>query len=73
MELQPTSVQQEVIPEVINGNDVIAKSKTGSGKTLAFLLPLLQGISSKSKETEVLVLSPTESWLFKTEKLINSI
>ncbi|NLL29660.1 MAG: DEAD/DEAH box helicase [Clostridiales bacterium] len=55
----PTSVQQEVIPEVINGNDVIAKSKTGSGKTLAFLLPLLQGISSKSKETEVLVLSPT--------------
>ncbi|WP_195429717.1 DEAD/DEAH box helicase [Clostridium sp. D46t1_190503_E9] len=55
----PTKVQINVIPEIINKNDVIGKSKTGSGKTLAFLLPILQRIDSNSKNTEVLILSPT--------------
>ena len=55
----PTKVQVNVIPEIINKNDVIGKSKTGSGKTLAFLLPILQKIDSNSKNTEVLILSPT--------------
>ena len=55
----PTKVQVNVIPEIINKNDVIGKSKTGSGKTLAFLLPILQRIDSNSKSTEVLILSPT--------------
>lgn len=55
----PTKVQINVIPEIINKNDVIGKSKTGSGKTLAFLLPILQRTDSNSKNTEVLILSPT--------------
>ncbi|MDV4150541.1 DEAD/DEAH box helicase [Clostridium sp. AL.422] len=55
----PTKVQVNVIPQIINKNDVIGKSKTGSGKTLAFLLPILQRINSNSKNTEVLILSPT--------------
>lgn len=55
----PTKVQKEVIPKIINKNDLIVKSKTGSGKTLSFLLPILQRINSNSKNTEVLILSPT--------------
>lgn len=57
--ITPTKVQIDVIPNIINKNDVIGKSKTGSGKTLAFLLPILQRIDSNSKNTEVLILSPT--------------
>lgn len=57
--VNPTKVQEEVIPEVISKNDLIVKSKTGSGKTLAFLLPILQRIDGNSKNTEVLILSPT--------------
>lgn len=55
----PTKVQEEVIPKIINKNDLIVKSKTGSGKTLSFLLPILQRINNNSKNTEVLILSPT--------------
>ena len=40
--ITPTEVQKEVIPMVINKNDLIVKSKTGSGKTLSFLLPILK-------------------------------
>ncbi|MGG7143058.1 DEAD/DEAH box helicase [Clostridium nigeriense] len=57
--ISPTKVQEKVIPKIINKNDLIVKSKTGSGKTLSFLLPILQKISNNSKNTEVLILSPT--------------
>ena len=57
--VKPTPIQIETIPAILNGNDVIGKSKTGSGKTLAFLLPLLQNLSNETKNTEVLILSPT--------------
>lgn len=57
--VSPTQVQKEVIPKIINKNDLIVKSKTGSGKTLSFLLPILQRVNSNSKNTEVLILSPT--------------
>lgn len=57
--VSPTQVQKEVIPKIINKNDLIVKSKTGSGKTLSFLLPILQRVNSNTKNTEVLILSPT--------------
>ena len=57
--VKPTPIQIETIPQILNGKDVIGKSKTGSGKTLAFLLPLLQSLSNKTKKIEVLILSPT--------------
>ncbi|MPL95974.1 DEAD-box ATP-dependent RNA helicase CshE [bioreactor metagenome] len=57
--ITPTKVQMDVIPEIISKKDVIGKSKTGTGKTLAFLLPILQKIDNTSKNTEVLILSPT--------------
>ncbi|OBT59726.1 hypothetical protein VE04_00225 [Pseudogymnoascus sp. 24MN13] len=38
----PTPIQQEAIPEVLAGNDVIGKASTGSGKTLAFGIPIIE-------------------------------
>ncbi|KFY40835.1 hypothetical protein V495_05236 [Pseudogymnoascus sp. VKM F-4514 (FW-929)] len=38
----PTPIQQEAIPEVLSGNDVIGKASTGSGKTLAFGIPIIE-------------------------------
>ena len=37
---QPTEIQAAVIPSILNGRDIIAKSKTGSGKTAAFAIPI---------------------------------
>ncbi|KAK5170655.1 ATP-dependent DNA/RNA helicase [Saxophila tyrrhenica] len=62
----PTLVQAKAIPVILNGKDVLARSKTGSGKTLAYLLPIHHGIlqrkaiSKAVKATTALILVPTK-------------
>ncbi|MFE4712162.1 DEAD/DEAH box helicase [Paenibacillus sp. NPDC056722] len=57
--VQPTPVQQEAIPPVVQGLDVIARAKTGTGKTLAFLLPILDKIYVERAYPQALILAPT--------------
>ncbi|MDP4098466.1 DEAD/DEAH box helicase [Paenibacillus sp. P96] len=57
---EPSPVQQEAIPLVLEGRDVIARSQTGTGKTLAYLLPILQSINPELKATQKLVLAPSQ-------------
>ncbi|WP_235001508.1 DEAD/DEAH box helicase [Halobacillus sp. Marseille-P3879] len=54
---QATAIQNESIPFIVEGKDVIAEAPTGSGKTLAYLLPMLNSIDSEKKNTQVLVLA----------------
>jgi ATP-dependent RNA helicase DeaD len=56
---QPTSVQSEAIPPLLQGKDVIVQSQTGTGKTLAYLLPALQRIDPSEKHLQILILVPT--------------
>lgn len=56
---EPTPVQAAVIPEAIEGKDIVAQSPTGTGKTIAYLLPLLQKMVVTKRETQALVLAPT--------------
>ena len=60
----PTTVQQQAIPAVLAGKDVMAAAQTGTGKTASFALPLLQRLVKKStpvgsNAARVLVLVPT--------------
>jgi superfamily II DNA/RNA helicase len=55
----PTQIQEEVIPEVLAGKDVVGQSATGTGKTLAFLLPLFQKIDHARRDTQAIILAPT--------------
>lgn len=55
----PTPVQQESIPPLLQGKDVIARAKTGTGKTLAFMLPILQHIDPKRAYPQALIIAPT--------------
>ncbi|MDX2206319.1 MAG: DEAD/DEAH box helicase [Gemmatimonadales bacterium] len=59
---EPTPVQQESIPYLLAGRDILAQAATGTGKTAAFALPLLQRLPSTPPEPSrpaVLVLTPT--------------
>ena len=46
--VEPTDVQEETIPAVLEGKDVLARAETGSGKTAAFVLPLLENIMRRN-------------------------
>jgi len=65
---EPTPVQAQAIPVILDGGDVIATAETGTGKTAAFLLPILQRLNeTRSKGTTVLVLSPTRELANQTD------
>ncbi len=58
--LSPTPIQQQAIPPVLNGSDVMGLAQTGTGKTAAFALPILQRLSSGGKGyVRALVVAPT--------------
>jgi len=55
----PFAVQSLVLPDVLAGHDVLAKSPTGSGKTLAFAIPLVERLQATDRRPSALVLAPT--------------
>ena len=59
----PTPIQQQAIPAVLQGRDLMASAQTGTGKTAAFTLPMLQrlmdGASGAQRRIRTLVLAPT--------------
>jgi ATP-dependent RNA helicase DeaD len=57
--VDPTPIQEQAIPELLAGHDVIGQAQTGTGKTAAFGLPLLQYLDPGSQETQAIVLTPT--------------
>ncbi|MDR0217613.1 MAG: DEAD/DEAH family ATP-dependent RNA helicase [Enterobacteriaceae bacterium] len=56
---KPSPIQQQCIPHLLNGRDVLGMAQTGSGKTAAFSLPLLHNIDAELKAPQILVLAPT--------------
>lgn len=58
---RPLAVQEQAIPAILEGRDVIGTAQTGTGKTVAFLLPSLEHIlkGSAPKNPRVVVLAPT--------------
>lgn len=54
-----TPIQEKAIPILLDGKDVLGKSKTGSGKTAAFAIPILEKIDLQLFDVQALVLCPT--------------
>ena len=58
--MEPTPIQQQAIPVVLQGDDVLGLAQTGTGKTAAFMLPILERLTrGPLRRVRVLVLAPT--------------
>jgi len=55
----PTPIQAQTIPLILEGRDVLGQAQTGTGKTAAFALPILSNINLELAEPQALVLAPT--------------
>ncbi len=70
----PTPIQQQVIPLIMQGRDVIGLAQTGTGKTAAFVLPILNRLLATPKRgTRVLVISPTRELAEQTSDVFNDL
>ncbi len=71
---KPTPIQQQGIPAVLKGSDIMAAAQTGTGKTASFTLPLLhrlsQGRKAKPNQARALVLTPTRELAAQVETSI---
>ncbi len=52
-------IQEQTIPIILNGENIIGEAETGTGKTAAFVIPLLNNIDFKSKDIQCLIVTPT--------------
>ena len=55
----PTPIQQQAIPKILAGTDILGVAPTGTGKTLAYLLPILMQLDKERREAQAVVLAPT--------------
>jgi ATP-dependent RNA helicase DeaD len=56
---RPTAIQEQAIPALLEGRDVIGQAQTGTGKTAAFGLPMLMYVDPEDPQVQALVLTPT--------------
>jgi ATP-dependent RNA helicase DDX54/DBP10 len=64
----PTPIQRKCIPNILEGNNIVAMARTGSGKTAAFLIPAIEKLKCHSQivGTRCVVLSPTREIAMQT-------
>ncbi|HTU68565.1 MAG TPA: DEAD/DEAH box helicase [Steroidobacteraceae bacterium] len=68
---EPTPIQREAIPAVLEGRDVLAGAQTGTGKTAGFTLPLLQRLGARGgRNPRALVLTPTRELAAQVEQSV---
>jgi ATP-dependent RNA helicase DeaD len=56
---RPTPIQEQTIPALLAGRDVVGQAQTGTGKTAAFGLPMLEFVDPEDPDVQGLVLTPT--------------
>ncbi|MFP3037078.1 MAG: DEAD/DEAH family ATP-dependent RNA helicase [Arsenophonus sp. ER-LPS3-MAG3] len=69
---KPSPIQQQCIPYLLDGCDVLGMAQTGSGKTAAFSLPLLHNVDITLKSPQILVLAPTRELAVQVSEAMSS-
>ena len=68
----PSAIQEQCIPYLLNGHDVIGQAQTGTGKTAAFSLPLIDRIDINTNQVQLLVLTPTRELAIQVSEAIQT-
>ncbi len=72
----PTSIQEQAIPLLLKGNDVLASAQTGTGKTAAFSIPIIQHLALAktlgNKKIRALVVTPTRELAIQIDESFTS-
>jgi ATP-dependent RNA helicase RhlE len=67
---EPTPIQAQAIPLIVQGRDVMGLAQTGTGKTAAFTLPIVNRLIDGPRRTRVLVLTPTRELCIQVEESV---
>ena len=70
---KPSAIQQRAIRPIVRGRDVIAQSQSGTGKTAVFSIAALQLLDESTRDTQVLVLSPTRELAEQSQRVLQSL
>jgi len=68
----PTPIQQQTIPLLLAGRDVIGQAQTGTGKTAAFALPILNQLDLSVNAVQALVLTPTRELAIQVAEAVHT-
>src|SRR5262245_4848673 len=69
----PTPIQAQAIPVILEGRDVVGTAQTGTGKTAAFALPLLQRLGGPVGNVRALILTPTRELAQQVESSLQAV
>jgi len=68
---EPTPIQREAIPLLLQGRDLVGQAATGTGKTAAFALPILQQLTDRGRAPQALVLVPTRELAMQVSEAVH--
>jgi len=70
----PTAIQEQTIPSILEGSDILGLAQTGTGKTAAFVLPMLERLMRGQRgKLRALIISPTRELAEQTNKAIREL
>mmetsp|Transcript_10196 Transcript_10196/g.34729 ORF Transcript_10196/g.34729 Transcript_10196/m.34729 type:complete len:440 (+) Transcript_10196:138-1457(+) len=70
---RPSPVQEEAIPLLLAGRDVLARAKNGTGKTAAFIIPCLEKVDTSVPHVQSLLLVPTRELALQTSAVVREL
>src|SRR4051812_5605099 len=69
---KPSPIQEQAIPPLLNGRDVIGQAQTGTGKTAAFGIPMVEQVDPTDPDVQALVLTPTRELCIQVTQALRS-
>lgn len=70
---EPSPIQAQAIPYIIEGRDVVGQAQTGTGKTAAFGLPILERVDPDNKKIQAIILCPTRELALQVAEEIRKL